>query len=86
MGNKLPSVIPENTLVKVDTSNIYLLSTRKFKYKDTDNKVSVKVVKFNGWHNYTPYSVEYTYIDESGDESVAIERISADNIEVIEEF
>lgn len=86
LGNRLPSVIPENTLVKVGASNIYLSSTRKFKYKDADNKVSAKILKFNGWHNYTPYSIEYTYIGESGDEIVAIERISANDIEVIEEF
>ncbi len=86
LGNKLPSIIPDNTLVKVGSNNIYLSSSRKFKYKDADNKISAKIVKFNGWHNYTPYSVEYVYINESGDEVAYTERISATDIEVIEEF
>jgi hypothetical protein len=86
LGNKLPSVIPDNTLVKVGSSNFYLSSGRSFKYKDADNKVSCKIVKFNGWHLYTPYSVEYTYIDANGDEVTTTDRTSATDIEVIEEF
>lgn len=86
LGTRLPSIIPDNTLVKVGASNFYLSSSRQHKHKDADNKVSAKVVKFNGWHNYTPYSVEYTYIDANGDEVAATERISTTDIEVIEEF
>lgn len=86
LGNRLPSIIPENTLVKVGASNFYLSSGRQYKHKDADNKVSAKVVKFNGWHLYTPYSVEYTYIDTNGDEVTTTDRTSATDIEIIEEF
>lgn len=86
LGTRLPSVIPENTLVKVGASNFYLSSGRSFKYKNADNKVSCKIVKFNGWHSYTSYSIEYTYIDEHGNEVTTTDRTSATDIEIIKEF
>ncbi len=86
LGNRPPVVIPDNTLVKVGSESIYLAAGRRFKYKDADNKVSGRIVKFNGWHAYSPYSLEYIYIDEDGDEITTRDRINTTDIEVIEEF
>ena len=84
LGSRLPIIVPENTLVKVDTNALFI--TRNYKYKDVDNRVSGTIVKFHGWHNYSPYTFEYIYIDANGDEVTSQERINHTQFEVIEEF
>ena len=84
LGTKLPKAVPVNTLVKLHMGSLY--PTRTYKYKDSDNKVSGLIVKFHGWHVYCPYTFEYIYIDEQGQEITSQERINDINFEIIEEF
>lgn len=87
LGNRSPSVIPDNTLVKLATSvfTYSSLKDKNFKQKDPDGRIIGKILKFNGWHSYSPYTVSVVYNDDQG-EITENQRVSATDIEVIEEF
>jgi hypothetical protein len=87
LGNRLPTIIPNNTLVRigVSTFDYSIMKTKVFKDVSPDNKITAKVIGFYGWHTYSPYMVEVVVIID-GKEHVDNARIDGKDIEVIEEF
>jgi len=87
LGNRLPTIIPNNTLVRIGifAFNFTMIKSKAFKNISPDNKVSAKVVGFFGWHTYSPYMVEVVVL-EDGREHVDNVRIDGNDMEVIEEF
>ena len=89
IGNKLPDVIPNGTLCRLDVADIGYGMNReatKQKYADQDDKIIVTIVNFRGYHEYSDYTIEYTGITNSGDIRKDTTYASSRNLEVIEEF
>ena len=89
IGNKLPDIIPIGTLCKMDVLNVgYGMDKEltKQKFADTDNKIVVTVKEFRGYHEYSPYIVEYTGVVGTGTTKLDTVYLREDQLEVIEEF
>jgi len=89
IGNKLPDIIPIGTLCKMDVLNVgYGMDKEltKQKFADTDDKIVVTVKEFRGYHEYSPYIVEYTGVVGTGTTKLDTVYLREDQLEVIEEF
>ena len=64
-GMELPEIIPNGTLVKIDLDALEYNSTLskedilKNNSVDEDNKILCSIKRFNGYHRYTAYTVEF---------------------------
>lgn len=89
LGNKLPDVLPEGTLVRVPLNKLgYLTPTDELdgsKYVDVEGRIIGKVRGFRGYHEYSKYIVEYTNI-VNGKEKTETTYIDDSEFEVFEEF
>ena len=89
LGSKLPDVIPNGTLCKVNVANLGYGVNRdaiKEKFADDDDKVVVTVREFRGYHEYSEYHIEYTNVLDSGATKKDSTYVQARDLEVIEEF
>jgi hypothetical protein len=89
IGNKLPDIIPIGTLCKMDVLNVgYGMDKEltKQKFADQDDKIVVSVKEFRGYHEYSPYIVEYTGVVGTGTTKLDTVYLREDQLEVIEEF
>lgn len=89
LGNKLPEIIPNGTLCKVNVANLGYGVNRdaiKEKFADDDDKVVVTVKEFRGYHEYSEYHIEYTNVLDSGATKKDSTYVQARDLEVIEEF
>ena len=89
LGSKLPDVIPNGTLCKVNVANLGYGVNRdaiKEKFADDDDKVVVTVKEFRGYHEYSEYHIEYTNVLDSGATKKDSTYVQARDLEVIEEF
>jgi hypothetical protein len=90
LGNKLPDVIPNGTLCKMSVNSISgygvdkELTRREF--ADADDKIIVTVKEFRGYHEYSPYVVEYVAAVGIGSNKRDTTYVRGDELEVIEEF
>ena len=91
IGNKLPDVIPNGTLVRIPIDKLgYLpvgskdeLSASKF--ADAEGRIIGKVRGFRGYHEYSRYIVEYTNI-VGGIEKIDTRYLDDSDFEIFEEF
>jgi hypothetical protein len=89
IGNKLPDIIPIGTLCKMDVLNVgYGMDKEltKQKFADQDDKIVVTIKEFRGYHEYSPYIVEYTGVVGTGTTKLDTVYLREDQLEVIEEF
>jgi hypothetical protein len=89
LGNKLPEIIANGTLCKVNVANLGYGVNRdaiKEKFADDDDKVVVTVKEFRGYHEYSEYHIEYTNVLDSGATKKDSTYVQARDLEVIEEF
>jgi hypothetical protein len=89
IGNKLPDIIPIGTLCKMDVLNVGYGMDKvltKQKFADQDDKIVVTIKEFRGYHEYSPYIVEYTGVVGTGTTKLDTVYLREDQLEVIEEF
>ncbi|MEY4331538.1 MAG: hypothetical protein RLZZ196_276 [Bacteroidota bacterium] len=89
LGNKLPDVIPNGTLCKVNVANLGYGVNRdaiKEKFADDDDKVVVTIKEFRGYHEYSEYHIEYTNVLDNGATKRDTTYVQARDLEIIEEF
>jgi len=58
----------------------------KAKYGDEFGNVVVTVKEFKGYHEYSNYQINYTNIDEHGNDKKDYTHIQASELEIIEEI
>lgn len=89
IGNKLPEVIPNSTLCWMDLTKLsYGANQDLIKESElcVDGNIMVSVFNFRGYHEYSPYVVEYTNILPDGTRKKDTTYTSAEYLEVIEEI
>jgi hypothetical protein len=89
IGNKLPHIIPNSTLCWMDITKLsYGTNQDLLKQSDlcVDGNIMVSVFNFRGYHEYSPYVVEYTNILTDGTRKKDTTYTSAEYLEVIEEI
>jgi len=89
IGNKLPNIIPNSTLCWMDVTKLsYGANQDLLKQSDlcVDGHIMVSVFNFRGYHEYSPYVVEYTNILPDGTRKKDTTYTSVDYLEVIEEI
>lgn len=70
-GMELPEIIPNGTLIKIDFDALEYNSTLskedilKNNTVDEDGKVLCSINRFNGYHRYTAYTVEFKGVEEN---------------------
>jgi len=88
IGNKLPEPIPVGTLCKMHYSNLSYGIDREAtrdKFADEDDRVTVTVKEFRGYHDYSTYLVESMVIKVNSS-SLDTTYVNAKDLEIIEEF
>jgi hypothetical protein len=89
LGNDLPHVIPNGTLCKTGVNNLGYGSNKeaiKAKYGDEFGNVVVTVREFKGYHEYSNYQIDYTNVDDKGNDKKDYTHVQASELEVIEEI
>jgi len=89
IGNKLPEVIPNGTHCKMSINNMGYGTDKELtrqEFADADDKIVVTVMEFRGYHEYSPYVVEYIAAVGNGTNKRATTYVRANELEVIEEF
>ena len=89
LGNNLPHVIPNGTLCKTSVHNLGYNSNKdaiKTKYGDEFGNVVVTVKEFKGYHEYSNYMIDYTNVDDKGNDKKDYTHVQASELEVIEEL
>lgn len=89
IGNKLPEIIPNGTLCKIQINNLGYSSNKvniRNKYGDENSCVIVSVRDFMGYHEYSNYKIDFTNVDDNGNDSRDYTSVQADHLEVIEEI
>jgi hypothetical protein len=89
IGNKLPDIIPNETLCKIKVDKLGYGSIRdqiRKAYADEDDRVIVTVKEFRGYHEYSQYRVAYKNVLPDGTSKDDTTYVGADDLEVIEEF
>jgi hypothetical protein len=89
LGNKLPLVISEGTICKAPIADLGYGSNKDEILKmfpDPEDKAIVKVKQFRGYHEWSPYIVEYVAAVGNGTNKRATTYVRANELEVIEEF
>lgn len=88
IGNKLPEIIPNGTLCKMNYSNLNYSADKeatKQKFADEDEKITVTVKEFRGYHDYSTYLVE-SMIVKGNSTLLDTTYVNLKDLEVIEEF
>ncbi len=88
-GNKLPEVIPNNSLCKIHVSNLgYNCNKENIKntLADSDGAIVVTVKRFLGYHSYLHYEIEYTNVMSDGSTETDFCNVSFDSLKLLEEF
>lgn len=88
IGNKLPELMPVGTLCKMHYSNLSYSADKevtKQKFADKDEKVTVTVKEFRGYHDYSTYLVE-SMVVKGNSTLLDTTYVNAKDLEVIEEF
>jgi hypothetical protein len=89
IGSKLPAVIPNSTLCWMDVTKLsYGAYQDMIKESDlcVDGNIMVTVSSFRGYHEYSPYVIEFTNILPDGTRKKDTTYTSADYLTVIEEI
>lgn len=89
IGNKLPEIIPNGTFCKIKVDRLGYGSNKELireKFADEDDKITVTVKEFRGFHEYSQYQIEYTNVLDNGTTSKDNNYVSIQELEVIEEF
>ena len=89
LGNKLPDVILNGTFCKIKVDRLGYGSNKELireKFADEDDKITVTVKEFRGFHEYSQYQIEYTNVLDNGTTSKDNHYVSIQELEVIEEF
>jgi len=89
LGSELPEVIPNGTLCKTQINNLGYGSNKeaiKAKYGDEFGNVVVTVKEFKGYHEYSNYMIDYTNVDDHGNDKKDYTHVQASELEVIEEL
>jgi len=89
IGNKLPEVIPDSTLCWIHVSKLSYGANQDLITKSdlcVDGHIMVSVFNFRGYHEYSPYVVEYTNILPDGTRKKDTAYIPFGYLEVIEEL
>ena len=89
LGNDLPYVIPNGTLCKTAVHNLGYGSNKdaiKAKYGDEFGNVVVTVREFKGYHEYSNYRIDYTNVNDHGNDKKDYTHVEASELEVIEEI
>jgi hypothetical protein len=89
IGNKLPHIIPNSTLCWMDLTKLsYGANQDLIKQSDlcVDGNIMVSIFNFRGYHEYSPYVVEYTNILPDGTRKRDTTYTSVEYLEVIEEI
>lgn len=89
LGDKLPEVIPNGTLCKTNISNLGYGANKKAikaKYGDEFDKVVVIVKEFKGFHEYSSYMINFTNIDEHGNDKKDYTYVQASELAIIKEL
>jgi hypothetical protein len=89
LGNELPEVIPNGTLCKTHINNLgYSINKEaiKAKYGDEFDNVVVIIKDFKGYHEYCSYQIDFTNVDDQGNDKKDYTHVGASELEVIEEI
>jgi hypothetical protein len=89
LDNKLPDIIPNGTLCKMSVNNIGYgvdIDLTKQEFADADGKIVVTVQGFRGYHEYSPYVVEYIGAVGNNTNKRDTTYVKENDLEVIEEF
>lgn len=89
IGNKLPEVIPNGTYCKMAVDNMGYGTDKELtrqEFADADDKIIVTVVEFRGYHEWSPYIVEYVAAVGKGSNKRDTTYVRANELEVIEDF
>jgi hypothetical protein len=89
IGNKLPDIIPSGTLCKMSISNVGYGVDKELtrqEFADADDKIVVTVLEFRGYHEWSPYIVEYVAAVGKGSNKRDTTYVRTNELEVIEEF
>lgn len=89
IGNKLPHIIPNSTLCWMDITKLSYGANQDLLIASdlcVDGNIMVSVYNFRGYHEYSPYIVEYTNILPDGTRKKDTTYTSAEYLEVIEEI
>jgi len=89
IGNKLPHIIPNSTLCWMDVTKLSYGANQDLLIASdlcVDGNIMVSVYNFRGYHEYSPYIVEYTNILPDGTRKKDTTYTSVEYLEVIEEI
>lgn len=89
IGNKLPEIVPNGTLCYMDVDKLsYGSNTELIKESELciDGNVVVSIFNFRGYHEYSPYIVEYTNILPNGDRKKDTTYTSIQHLTIIDEI
>jgi hypothetical protein len=89
LGTKLPEVIPVGTLCKVHVNNLGYGSNKdniKAKYADEFGKVVVTIREFKGYHEYSGYMIDFTNVDDHGNDKKDYTHVQSTELEIIDEL
>jgi hypothetical protein len=89
IGNKLPHIIPNSTLCWMEVTKLSYGANQDLLIASdlcVDGNIMVSVFNFRGYHEYSPYVVEYTNILPDGTRKKDTTYTSAEYLEVIEEI
>jgi hypothetical protein len=90
IGNNLPKVYPEGTIVTVDLNEVYYGLDRQAT-KDShlhigNNQIVGKVHSFKGFNNYSPYLILAKYINNDSIEVEDVIHVNYNGVFKLEEF
>lgn len=89
IGNKLPDTIPIGTLCRMSIDNMGYGTDKELtrqEFADADDKIVVTVLEFRGYHEWSPYIVEYIAAVGNGTNKRDTTYVRTNELEVIEEF
>jgi hypothetical protein len=89
IGNKLPYIIPNSTLCWMEVTKLSYGANQDLLIESdlcVDGNIMVSVFNFRGYHEYSPYVVEYTNILPDGTRKRDTTYTSVEYLEVIEEI
>ncbi len=87
---KLPEIIQNGTLCKIDVSYISYGESRELLKNnnliDIDDNIIVTIDEFRGFHEYSPYCVKYRAVKKNGDFYTEKTYASSDKLSVIDDI
>jgi hypothetical protein len=89
IGNKLPDTIPIGTLCRMSINDMGYGADKELtrqEFADADDKIVVTVLEFRGYHEWSPYVVEYVAAVGKGSNKRDTTYVRTNELEIIEEF